>query len=626
MKKKYKKFFKGFFVFLKWLFFGLLILTIGCLFLFFYYTKDLPRPEKFTERQMFQSTKIFDRSGKILLYEIYDEEKRTWVSLTDIPDSLKKAILAAEDADFYKHHGIDLKSIIRAILIDLKIKQFTFGASTISQQLIRSTYLNLKKTIERKTREIILTLELERRYSKDQILEWYLNQIPFGRNAYGVEAAAQAFFGKKVSDISLNEAAVLASLIKAPSFYSNKENKAALLNRRNYVLDRMCDENFLNREEAENIKKQEINFIELTHSIKAPHFVMYVRDFLIKKYGEEFLKEKGLKVYTSLDWNLQQEAEKIIREKAEKNKNKNAFNAALVAINPRNGEILTMVGSKDWFSEPEPKNCIPGKNCKFDPYTNIAISPRQPGSAFKPFIYATAFKKGYNDETIVIDEETNFGTLENPYIPQNYDGLFRGPVTLRSALAQSLNIPAIKVLNDFSGIKDSIQTAKDLGITTLNKPPSFYGLSLVLGGAEVKLLEMTSAYGVFAAKGLQIPPVSILKIEDSSGKIIEENKKVPKRILEPKIADLITDILSDNEARAPMFGINSALYIEGYNVAVKTGTTQNYKDAWTVGYTSDIATGVWVGNNNNASMRKGAGGISIAAPIWKAFMQKVLFK
>lgn len=631
---------KMLFFVLKFLGAGFLFLIFGLLILFIYYGWDFPRPEKFTERTLSQSTKIFDRSGKTLLYEIYGEEKRTWVSLDKIPDHLKKAVIATEDSNFYQHFGVDLKGIVRAVLTDLKIKKFAYGGSTISQQLIRSTYLSLKKTAERKMKEVVLTLELERRYSKNQILEWYLNQIPFGRNTYGVEAASQAFFGKSVSEISVPEAAILSALIKAPSYYSNEDHLNELLARKDYVLDRMKNEGFLNQEEWEKAKKQEIVLVKFSQPINAPHFVMYIKDYLIEKYGENFLKEKGLRVYTSLDWDLQKWAEKAVKEGVKINKNYHGYNAALVSINPKTGEILTMVGSKDWFGEPEPKNCIPGKNCLFEPHPNVALRERQPGSAFKPFVYATAFKKGYDDKYVVIDEETNFGTWDGkPYIPQNYDNKFRGPVTLRDALAQSLNVPSVKVLAYLAGLKDSIQTAKDFGITTLTKPPSFYGLSIVLGGGEVKLLDMVSAYGVFATEGLTVPPVAILKIEDFQGNIIEENKKTPKRVLEKEVANLINDILSDNTARSPVFGDRSFMYFENYRVAAKTGSTENHRDGWIIGYPIIsqsrvenepnktniplVVTGVWVGNNDNSPMRK-APGIIVAGPIWRNFMEKIL--
>ncbi len=610
------------------------------LILFAYYAKDLPRPEKFSERNLSESSKIYDRTGQILLYEIYGEEKRTWVPLGGIPEILKQAVIATEDANFYHHFGVDFRGIARAILADLKIGGPAYGGSTIPQQLIRSTFLSSQKTAERKTREIILSLELDRRYPKDQILEWYLNQIPFGRNAYGVEAASRAYFQKSVSEISLPEAAALAALIKAPSFYSDKENQSEFLNRKNYVLDRMATERFLDQGQAEIAKKEEINFSEITQSIKAPHFTLWIKQSLEKQYGEDFLRERGLKIYTSLNWDFQQLAETVVKEGVEINKTYNANNASLAAIDPKNGEVLAMVGSADYFGEPYPEGCVAGVNCSFDPKFNIATGieknpGRQPGSSFKPFIYATAFEKGFDDKTIVVDEMTNFGPWgdKKEYIPQNYDGMFRGPVTLRQALSQSLNVPAVKVLlyladspekfRTFGEEPDSIKTAKELGITTLTPP---YGPAIVLGGWEVKLLDMVSAYGVFAADGLKTDLSPILKIEDQKGNVIFENKKDQKRVLESKAARLINSILSDNEARAPMFGWQSHLYFTGYQVAAKTGTTDNFRDCWTIGYTPSISVGVWAGNNNNESMIKKQPAATVAGPIFHKFMEGVLSK
>jgi 1A family penicillin-binding protein len=614
---------------LKILGFGFLALVFGLLLIFVWYAKDLPRPEKFTERALVQSTKIYDRTGQHVLYEIYGEEKRTYVPLDKIPDNIKKAVIATEDANFYHHIGIDFAGMFRAFLVDLRIGNLTYGGSTIPQQLIRSTYLTLDKTAQRKIREIILTLELDRRYSKDQILEWYLNQIPFGRNAYGVEAASQAYFGKSVTDISVSQAATLSALIKAPSYYSAGDHIDELMNRKNYVLDRMQKEGFLNKEDTESAKKEDIKLVKMSQPIEAPHFVMFVKDYLVQKYGEDFLKEKGLKVYTSLDWDLQKTAETVVKSGAETNKAYHAYNAALVASDPKTGEILAMVGSKDWFATSSyPAGCesTPEVDCLFEPYTNVALRGRQPGSAFKPFVYATAFEKGYDDKYVVIDEQTDFGVWGNQhYIPQNYDGRFRGPVTLRQSLAQSLNVPSVKVLAYLAGLDDSIQAAKNFGITTLNNPSSFYGLAIVLGGGEVKLLDMVSAYGVFATEGMNVAPVSILKIEDSEGNVIEQNKKTSRRVLSSEPARLISDILSDNEARAPIFGANSVMHFTDYQVAVKTGTTQDNRDGWIVGYTPSIVVGVWGGNNDNSSMAREPGMV-IAGPIWRAFMDKALLK
>jgi penicillin-binding protein 1A len=615
---------------LKIFLFLILFFILGITGLFFYYAKDLPRPEIFAERQLAQSTKIYDRTGQILLYEIYGEEKRTWVSLGTIPNYLKEAVISAEDANFYHHFGVDLKGIARAILVDLKIGKTLYGGSTIPQQLIRSTFLSTEKTAERKTREIILALELDRRYSKDQILEWYLNQVPFGQNAYGVETASQTYFKKSVSETSLAEAATLAALIKAPSRLSPYgEGRAELLTRKDYVLERMAEEGYLTKEETEKAKKEEIKFVEKPVEIKAPYFTLWVKQLLEEKYGEDFLRKSGWRIYTSLDFELQKMAEEVVRKGIEKNKIYNAHNAGLVAISPKTGEILAMtVGSGNYYDKPFPEGCQSGEDCLFDPQFNVVVGTknnpgRQPGSAFKPFVYATAFEKGYDDKTVVVDELTNFGLWGGEdYIPQNYDGRFRGPVTLRQALAQSLNVPSVKVLLYLAGLEDSVKIATDLGISTL-KP--LYGPAIVLGGWEVKLLDMTLAYSVFANDGLKAPATAILRIEDVRGNIVEENKKTPVRILESKVARLINDILSDNEARAPIFGVRSNLYFENYQVAVKTGTTENNRDGWTIGYTPSIVTGVWVGNNNNTPMAKKLAE-GVAGPIFHGFLEKILVK
>ncbi|MFH1423423.1 MAG: PBP1A family penicillin-binding protein [Candidatus Nealsonbacteria bacterium] len=617
------------------------LFCVFCFSLFFiYYAKDLPRPEVFTEKSFVLPTKIYDREGKTVLYQIYDEEKRTVVSLDQVSNNLKWAIVATEDSNFYNHFGIDLKGVARSIINNLTSgKLLASGGSTISQQLIRSTFLTLDKTIQRKAKEIILTLELERRYSKDQILEFYLNQIPLGSNAYGVEAASQVFFNKSAAELSLAQAATLASLIQAPSRLSPYgSNLDSLIIRKNYVLGRMVQEGYISQEDAEQAKNEILVFASPDQSIKAPHFVLYIKKYLEEKYSDSFLKEKGLKVYTTLNWNLQQEAEKIIEEGVKVNQSYNAYNASLVAINPQNGEILAMVGSADWYATSSiPEGCSgTEEGCLFDPKFDIAtLGERQPGSAFKPFAYAEAFKKGLTPETIFWDVKTEF----NPnctstaaeekdqygmdcYHPGNYTGNFRGPISLRNALAQSINIPAVKVLY-LAGLRDTIKTAQSFGITTLDQPLSWYGLSLVLGGGEVKLLDMVSAYGVFANNGLKSPPVSILKIEDAKGNIIEENKKTPQRVLEENVAKMINSILSDNEAKAPVFGRYSVLNIPGYQIAVKTGTTQEFKDGWTIGYTPSIAVGVWVGNNNGALMSKEPG-VVLAGPIWNKFIQKAL--
>jgi 1A family penicillin-binding protein len=616
---------KLFFI-LKFFFFILGVFFILCLFLVFYFLKDLPRPEFFTEREFPQSTKIFDRTGKVLLYEIFEEEKRSYVTLDKIPDFLKKAVIAAEDANFYKHPGVEPKGILRAILEDLKLKKPLFGGSTITQQLIRSSFLTNEKTFARKTREIILTLGLERKYSKDQILEWYLNQVPFGENAYGVEAASQTYFGKSVSEINLTEAAILASLIKAPYGLSpyNEETKKRLLERKNYVLDRMVELGFISKEEGEKAKKEEVKFVGKKKEFFAPYFVLWVKEILERNFGKNYLKLGGLKVYTTLDVDFQKIAEKVVKEGVERNRKLGAFNSCLVAINPQNGDVLAMtVGTGNYEDKPLPEGCTPGKDCKFDPKVNVCFSLRQPGSAFKPFVYAKAFEKGYSDMTTVSDAPTCFGVWGGKqYCPKNYDGKFRGEVTLREALAQSLNVPSVKVLMHLVGLNEGVEMAKRLGITTLKEP---FGPSIVLGGWEVNLVEMVQAYSSFANGGYKIKVDPILKIEDSKGRIIYEKKETKVKVLDKRVADLISDILSDNEARAPVFGWNSPLYFENYKVSVKTGTTQDFRDGWTIGYTSNIVVGVWAGNNDNSPIKKEPG-VKVAGPIWHNFLTEILPK
>ncbi len=620
MRKKRKKILK--YVFL-W---GVVTLLLGLLVifsLFVYYSRDLPRPERFTERTVTESTKIYDRTGQVLLYELYGEERREFISLEDTPYHLIQAVMATEDSNFYSHKGFDLSGIVRSLQENIRRRKTVAGGSTITQQLIRSTFLTQERTIERKIKEVILAIEIERRYSKQEIMEWYLNQIPLGPNIYGIETASQYYFNKSASDISLPEAAILAALINAPSRLS--QNKELLLDRKNFVINRMVAENYIEKQEAEEYKEQEILFTESSVLIKAPHFVLDIQNYLLKEYGRSFLEQKGLKVYTSLDWQLQQIAEKVILEHSERIKGFRAHNAGLVAINPKTGEILAMVGSRSWFADSYPLGCVSGKNCLFDPKVNVVTygGGRQPGSALKPLFYALAFEKGYTDQTIVIDEETNFGIFGGkPYVPRNYDGRFRGPVTLREALAQSLNIPSVKVLAYFLGQEYGIKNLERFGLTTFTRDPSFYGLSIVLGGGEVRLLELTSAYGVFATEGLLAKPFNILKIQDNQKNILKETQNTLQRIIPSNVAKMITDILADNEARTPTFGSRSIMYFENHKVAAKTGTSNDFKDAWIVGYTPELVVGVWAGNNNNEPMI--APGVTIAGPIWRSFMEKAL--
>ncbi len=594
---------------------------ISALILIIYYTKDLPQPEIFNEVQINQATKIYDRTGKILLYQIGAETRET-TQLSEIPDTLKKAIIAGEDANFYSHKGVDPAGLFRALKTFLTGKQYG-GGSTLTQQLIRTTFLTQERTASRKIKEIVLSLQLEQKYSKDQILEWYMNRVPFCHNIYGVQQASKVYFGKTAKDLTLAESAVLAASIQKPCYFSPFGPHTDELKKRrdNYILERMAQEKFITREEADKSKSEELVFVENFESILAPHFSLYVRELLYREYGEDFLTENGLKIYTTLDWELQKEAERIVKEGAAKNEKYNAYNAAAVVIDPNSGDVLAMVGSKDFLGKTQPSDCF--STCLFDPQVNMTVygNGRQPGSSFKPFAYVTAFKKGYDDKTVVTDELTNFGVWGGEsYIPQNYDGLFRGPVTLRQALAQSLNIPAVKVLVNFAGINDTAKTAQNMGLTTL-KPP--FGPSIVLGGWEVKPLDMASAFGVFATEGIKYQPLFIKRIENANGDILKEYKQTPQRVLDEKPARMVNSILSDNEARAPMFGYRSNLYFPNYKVAAKTGTTNNFKDGWTVGYTPKTALAVWVGNNNNEPTKKLAE--ALAGPIFHQIMQVCLF-
>lgn len=605
-----------------------LLWTLGILFIlgllgivgiFAYYAKDLPEPGKVNARNITESTKIFDRTGEHLLYEIHGEEKRTLISFNDMPANIKYATLALEDRDFYSHHGIKFSSIARAALKDIIKQSHAQGGSTITQQFVKNSLLTREKTYTRKIKEVILSLEMEQVFTKNEILEMYLNEIPYGSNAYGIESASQTFFNKPAKDLSLDESALLASLPNAPTFYSPFGNNVDALKRRQHMaLQAMADLGYISQEEADQAKNEDTlaKIDPRIDNIQAPHFVMYVREYLENKYGQEMAETEGLKVYTTLDFEKQQIAERVVREQVEKNqKTYDAENGALVAINPKTGEILAMVGSRNFFDK------------EIDGQVNVALSDRQPGSSIKPLVYLAGLTKGYTPDTILFDVETNFNSLDGTdqeYKPQNYDGSFRGPVKLKEALAQSLNIPAVKMLY-LAGLKDSIALAKSLGITTLNDPER-YGLSLVLGGGEVKLLDHVSAYATIANNGVRNDKTSILRIEDSEGNILEkfDGSTSGTRVVEEKFISALDYILSTNEFRAPVFGENNRLAFKDRPVAAKTGTTNEFRDGWTVGYTPNLAVGVWVGNNNNRPMKPGADGSIVAAPIWRAFMDEAL--
>lgn len=628
-------------IFFYLVFLGLALFAASAVSLFFI-LQGLPDPSRLTEQNVAQSTRIYDRTGTVVLYDVHGDERRSIVPFKKLPKNLRDATIAIEDSGFYSHRGIDIKGILRALLIDLTSGDIRQGGSTITQQLVTNSLLtrghSTGEKILRKIREVTLAIILETRFSKDEILSLYLNQIPYGSQAFGAEAGAETFLGKTVDHLTLAESAFLASLPRAPSYYSPYgAHLGELLSRKNLVLDRMAKLGYISTTEVEMAKKEVVNIKKLRQNILAPGFVFYIRDYLVETYGEQYVERGGLKVVTTLDWDLQQKAEKIVREGAARNdKLIKAKNAALVALNPKNGDIVVMVGSKDYFADPAPKGCTPGVNCQFDPQVNIALRLRQPGSSFKPFVYATAFAKGYTAETVLFDVPTEFNPMCNTdgttpagidpkscYAPGNYDDKFRGPVIVRKALAESLNIPSVEFLY-LAGVIDSIETAKRLGITTIEPDPSRYGLALVLGGAEVRLLDMVHAYSAFAQDGQEAGLASILRVEDASGAILEEKKNSTNSVLDPEIARTINDILSDNDARQPVFSPQSSLYFPDRRVAAKTGTTQDYRDAWTLGYTPSLVVGVWVGNNDNTPIQQKGSGVLAAAPIWHAFMEEAL--
>ncbi len=586
-------------------------------------TLEIPDLAAFEQRQVLQSTKIYDRTGDVLLYDLHQDVRRTVIPYEDISRHIKNATVAIEDDRFFEHEGVRPLSILRAAITNLRGGDLFGGqgGSTITQQVIKNALLVQEKTITRKVKEAILALKLERQLSKEEILSHYLNESPYGGTIYGVEEASQAFFGKSAADVTLPEAAYLAALPQAPTYYSPYGQHVDVLEaRKNRVLERMLANNFITEEQYTEARAAEIAFLpRSTSGIRAPHFVFYVREILAETYGDESLAERGLKVITTIDAELQAEAEEIVETHARSNEERfNAENAALVATDPRNGDILTMVGSRDYFDE------------FIDGNFNIALAERQPGSAFKPFVYAAAFRKGYTPETTVFDLKTQFSTACEPsnltsegecYSPVNYDDAFRGPMSLRNALAQSVNIPAVKVLY-LTGIDAAIKLARDVGITGLDDRDR-YGLTLVLGGGEVRLLDMVSAYGTFANEGTRHKPNAILRVEDAGGNILEEAEPDGQRVLDKQVALQISDVLSDNAARTPLYGSNSQLHFPGRDVAAKTGTTNDYRDAWVVGYTPTLAVGAWAGNNDNSSMAHRISGL-IITPLWREFMDVAL--
>ncbi len=583
----------------------------GAVLVYAYVAPQLPPPEELAKRAVaFSSTKIYDREGR-LLYEVIPPGggKRTVVPLGSISPYVIMATVATEDARFFQHGGVDPIAILRALWQDIRAKEIVSGASTIPQQLVRNLLLppeeKGQRTLKRKIKEAILAAEITRRYSKETILELYLNEIYYGNMAYGIEAAAQTYFGKSAAELTLAEASFLAGLPQAPARYDPYTNFRAAKARQAEVLRLMVEAGFITSEQAQQAYQEELKLVPVRFDMKAPHFVIYVRQLLEQRYGADALYRAGLRVYTTLDLRLQEMAQEIVKKQVEKIKDKNVTNGALVAIRPQTGEILVMVGSADFY------------DTKISGQVNMALVPRQPGSAIKPVTYLAAFEKGWTPATVIWDVPIEF---PDGYKPTNYDKRFHGPVTVRVALGSSYNVPAVKALQ-FVGIPSFLEMARRLGITSFTR--SDYGLSITLGGGEVSLLELTAAYAVIANGGKRVPPVAILRVEDAAGRVLEEYAPPPgDQVISPQHAYLITHILADNWARTPAFGPNSVLKLPR-PAAVKTGTTDDWRDGWTVGYTPDLVVGVWVGNADNSPTKRVAG-VRGAGPIWREFMEKAL--
>jgi len=613
------------------------------LFFYFFIIKDLPNPNELVTRDQIVSTKIYDRNGR-LLYKIYRNQNRTLIPLEELPDHLIKATIAIEDQSFWQHPGFSIKGIIRAFQRNLNHgaagsqmqgfvdpKKQIEGGSTITQQLVKNALLSPEKTIIRKVREVLLAIQAELIFDKKDILQMYFNEIPYGGTAYGIEEAAQTYFGKSARDLSLAESALLAGLPQAPTKFSPfGANPKLAVARQHMVLESMVDLGFISYTETQNAKREDLNFAPQRIDIKAPHFVMYVKDLLVEKYGTRLVEEGGLEVITSLDLDAQQMAEKKVSEEIEKLQNLHVTNGAALVTNPKTGEILAMVGSKDYFNQAEDGN------------VNVTIRPRQPGSSIKPVNYAYALSNGLTPASVIDDSPVSYRIPGSPpYTPVNYDSRFHGRLTLRSALANSYNVPAVKVLASY-GVDKMITMGGKMGITTWNEPER-YGLALTLGGAEVKMTDMAVVYGTLANQGLRVDLHPILRVTNWRGKTLQDFACAkdftlfkpaeaayetldcnPQPVVNPNVAYQLTDILSDNNARSQAFGLNSKLNIPGHQVAVKTGTTNNKRDNWTIGYTQDRLVAVWVGNNDNSPMSAVASGVTGTSPIWHNIISELL--
>ncbi len=596
----------------KWWVLPALIILTG-LGLFAYFLKSLPSPKLLAEFPYPASTQIYDRNDK-LLYEIYGDQNRIPIKLDNLPQHLIDATLAIEDEKFYHHRGFDLRGISRAF-VSIVFQRELQGGSTITQQLVKNALLTQERTIDRKIKEAILTILTEILYSKDEILEMYFNQIPYGGVSYGVEAASRRFFDKSAKDLSLAESALIAGLPASPTKNSPFIHPDYAKKRQKIVLHRMYQADKINKDTYDKLKDKKLTYTKPETQINAPHFVFYLKEILIEKYGTKITHQGGLTVKTTLDINIQKMAEEIVKEEIDKLEKANISNGAAVITDPKSGQILAMVGSKDYFAQ------------DIDGQYNVTTALRQPGSAIKPINYAVGLAtKKVTPATIFADIPTCFTGGPQVYCPRNYDGSFRGAVQLRYALGNSLNIPAVRMLA-INGIEPFIASASAAGLESLGqRDPADFGLSLTLGGGEVKMTEMATAFGSIANLGIRRDLNTILKVEDRHGKILEEFVKPnEKRVFSMEAAYLINHILSDNGARTATFGSGSWLVINGHpEVAVKTGTTNDKRDNWTVGYTPSFVVVVWVGNNDNTPMGWVASGVTGASPIWNKIMTNLL--
>ncbi|MEA2056627.1 MAG: PBP1A family penicillin-binding protein [Patescibacteria group bacterium] len=612
----------------------LIVLLAFALIGFGFLLQQLPSPINLASNDNFAvSSQIFDRNHE-LLYEIYADENRVPIDLEDLPKYIVQATIAIEDKNFYKHLGIDLQGIIRAVRNNLKSQRLE-GGSTITQQLVKNALLTPEKTLKRKVKEAILAILTEVIYSKEEIIEMYLNYISYGGTSVGIESAAKRYFDKHAKDLTLSEAALLAGLPQAPSRYSPfGSNPTQTKKRQAQVLKRMVADGYITQEEAEQAKQASLDYALSKSEIKAPHFVFYIRDLLYEEYGVDKVEKGGLRVYTSLDLNIHQAAQASVSAEVNRlaKRNYRVGNGAAIITKPNTGEILAMVGSKDYFNQED------------DGQVNVTLALRQPGSSIKPLMYATALQeKTLNPGTILLDVPTCFSIPGQPvYCPRNYDGTYKEIVTIRQSLGNSLNIPAVKAISTI-GIKIFMKQATAMGITTWENPED-YGLSLALGGGEVKMVDMAQAYGTLANQGVKVPLAPILKIEDYQGETLfefdleqrqkdliyltnyENNgaKNSLKRVMDRAPAYLVSHIMQDNQARSMAFGSNSELVIPNQIVSVKTGTTNDLKDNWTLGFTPEYLAITWVGNNDNTPMSRLASGVTGAAPIFNDLMSYLL--